>query len=304
MKIHLLPFFALLCVTIALNRSNGALPEEVYWKSNLPNTPLPKALQELLLPGNESRFADIKDIVESKQSVFNYVTGYGPISLAIKKNIATYNESTIFFLYNDLHRSKKMKLSFTNSIKESKFLPRKIADSIPFSSNKSQEILNYFSIDPASKEGQIIKQTIKECEAPRFRGEDKYCATSFESLVDFITSKLGSEVRALSNEVEESTKQEYTILTGIKIIKGDRLVCHKQRYKYAVFYCHKMSGTMAYMVPLLGNDGSKPKVIVVCHSDTSAWNPNHFAFYVLNVKPGGPPICHFLKSDTIVWVST
>ncbi|KDP46067.1 hypothetical protein JCGZ_06578 [Jatropha curcas] len=60
--------------------------------------------------------------------------------------------------------------------------------------------------------------------------------------------------------------------------------------------------TNVYMIPLVGADGSKAKALIVCHLDTSAWNPKHFAFQVLNVKPGGPPVCHFLNSDTIVWV--
>ncbi|EEF39407.1 hypothetical protein RCOM_0586060 [Ricinus communis] len=52
----------------------------------------------------------------------------------------------------------------------------------------------------------------------------------------------------------------------------------------------------------MGIDGSKATAAVVCHLDTSAWNPKQFAFQVLKVKPGGPPICHFLNIDTIVWV--
>ncbi|XP_050216189.1 BURP domain-containing protein 5-like [Mercurialis annua] len=300
MKFHLLFIFALSFAALAMD----ALPEEVYWKSKLPNIPLPKALRELLLPeytGIKSRFADSKDILVSKQANFHYISRYSEASLA-----DIYNETTIYFLYNNFHPNKRMKLSFTKFLKGSKFLPRKIADSVPFSSNKSQEILDYFSIEPKSKEAEIIKQTIEECEAPNITGEDKYCATSFESLVDFVTAKLGSKVRTFSNEIEEENKkQEYTISKGIKMIGDKQIVCHKQRYKYAVFYCHATNATKAYRVPIVGDDGSKAKAIVVCHFDTLAWNPNHFAFHVLNVKPGGPPICHFLlKSDTIVWVST
>ncbi|XP_050215974.1 BURP domain-containing protein 5-like isoform X2 [Mercurialis annua] len=304
MKFYLLSIFAFFLVTFSVNGSNGALSEEVYWKSKLPHTPLPKALQELLLSGNESRFAHAKDILESKDSCFHYVKPYGKAH-EIDKKIDISNKTTIYLLYNNLHPYKMMNLSLTKSIKGSKFLPRKIADSIPFSSNKSRDILDYFSIKPASKEAQIIKQTIKECEAPNIRGEDKYCATSFESLVDFVTAKFGKNVKAFSNEIEEEIKKkEYTILKGIKMIRDNPIVCHKQRYKYAVYYCHVINATKAYMVPLIGDNGSKAKAVVVCHSDTSAWNPNHFAFQVLNVKPGGPTICHFLNNDAIVWVST
>ncbi|KAF2296552.1 hypothetical protein GH714_040613 [Hevea brasiliensis] len=153
-----------------------------------------------------------------------------------------------------------------------------------------------------SLDAQIAKRTIKDCEAPNIRGENRYCATSLESLVDFVITKFGKKVQALANEAEKENKeQECTILKGIKMIGDNQMVCHKMRYAYAVFYCHTINAT-AYTIPLEGVDGSKAKAVAVCHADTSAWNPKHLAFQILKVKPGGPPICHFLDSDTIVWV--
>ncbi|EEF39413.1 polygalacturonase, putative [Ricinus communis] len=306
MEFHLLLIFALFLVVV--NGSNyGALPGEMYWKSKFPSTPLPKALQELLQPTaaavNKSSLPKVELIGSQRAKRATYGVGYWTELKTLFDKNAIYNKTTIYFLYNDLYPYKKMKLIFTESMSGSKFLPRKIAQSIPFSNNKLQEILNYFSIESSSKEAQIMKQTIQECEAIGIRGEDKYCATSFESLADFVTAKFGKKIRAFSNEVEEENKkQEYTILKGIKMIRDNQIVCHKQRYKYAIFYCHTINGTEAYMVPLVGEDGSRAKAVVICHTDTSTWNPEHFAFQVLNVKPGGPPICHFLNSDTIVWV--
>ena len=66
----------------------------------------------------------------------------------------------------------------------------------------------------------------------------------------------------------------------------NQMVCHKQRYKYAVFYCHIISDTKTYLVPMVGADGSKAKAAVVCHFNTSDWNPKHIAFQVLGLKPG------------------
>ncbi|KAF2296554.1 hypothetical protein GH714_040618 [Hevea brasiliensis] len=130
--------------------------------------------------------------------------------------------------------------------------------------------------------------------------------TSFiqKSLVDFVITKFGKKVQALANEAEKENKeQEYTILKGIKMIGDNQIVCHKMRYANAEFYCHTINATKAYTIPLEGVDGSKAKAVAVRHADTSAWNPKHIAFQILKVKPGGPPICHFLDSDTIVWVS-
>ncbi|OMO61863.1 hypothetical protein CCACVL1_23195 [Corchorus capsularis] len=234
MEFHLswvLPFLALAVVA-----SQAALSPEQYWKYVLPNTPMPKVVQDMLL-----------------------------------------------------HPEK------------STFLPRQIAQKIPFSSNKLPEILNKFSVTPGSAEAEMMKNTIKECEAPQIRGEKKYCATSLESMIDFSTSKIGKNVQAISTEVEKQTPlQKYTIAYGVQKISGDKsVVCHKQNYLYAVFYCHRSEKTRAYMVPLEGADGTKAKAVAICHTDTSAWNPKHVAFQVLKVEPGTIPICHFLPKDHI-----
>ena len=85
---------------------------------------------------------------------------------------------------------------------------------------------------------------------------------------------------------------------------GDkRGVCHGQNYPYAVFHCHASHATKAYLVPMVGADGTKVKAVAACHIDSSKWNPRHLAFQVLKVKPGMVPICHFLPEDHIVWTS-
>jgi hypothetical protein len=210
----------------------------------------------------------------------------------------------LFFLEKNMHPSTEMNLHFTKNSQAPAFLPRLVSESIPFSSNKMAEILNRFSVKPGSLEAEIMEETIKECEEPGIRGEEKYCATSLESMVDFSTSKLGKDVQAISTEAGKGSQlQKYTIAPGVKKIGAGKkaVVCHKQNYAYAVFYCHSTESTRAYVVPLVGADGSKAKAVAVCHTDTSAWNPKHLAFKVLKVKPGTVPVCHFLPEDLVVW---
>ncbi|KAF8400782.1 hypothetical protein HHK36_014084 [Tetracentron sinense] len=211
----------------------------------------------------------------------------------------------LFFLEKDLKSGTKMNLHFTKTTNGATFLPRQVANTIPFSSEKFPEILHHFSLEPQSKEAEVMKETIKECEEPAIEGEDKYCATSLESMVDFSTSKLGTNVRAMSTEIdkEDTQKQQYSIAPGVMKMVGDKsVVCHGQNYAYAVFYCHATHTTRAYAVPLVGADGTKAMAVAVCHTDTSSWNPKHLAFQVLKVKPGTVPICHFLPEDHIMWV--
>eukprot|EP00257_Ricinus_communis_P007006 XP_002522981.2 BURP domain protein RD22 isoform X2 [Ricinus communis] len=303
MEFHLLPIFVIFCFVLT-GSDASLLPAEIYWQAMLPNTPMPKALHQLVQPGNKSTFSELEvdaRLLESPlEARIDYALAYPDQGI---EEITIANSTTVFFLFDDLLPGKKMMLVFTKSASDSNFLPRKIAEAIPFSSNKFLEILDYFSIKPASKQSQIMKQTIEECEAPGVKGEDKYCATSLESLVDFVVGRFGKEVQAFPNDVkEEDKKQKYTILKKIKMMGDNQIVCHKTRYPYAVFYCHIIMATKVYLVPLVGDNGSKAKALVVCHTNTSSWNPRHFAFQVLKVKPGGPPICHFLNTDSVVWI--
>lgn len=197
-----------------------------------------------------------------------------------------------------------MKLHFMSPINVAKFLPREIANSIPFSSNKLLEILNRFGIKPKSVEAKIVQQTISECERPTgIEGEHKYCATSLESLIDFSRSKLGQKMKIYSTMVDKETRQVYNIKKGSIHKVGDKsVVCHKENYLYAVYYCHQLQDTRMYIVSLEDIDGSKVNAVAACHSDTKSWNSKHLAFQLLNINLGTSPICHFLSSDVLALV--
>ncbi|PHT41258.1 Dehydration-responsive protein RD22 [Capsicum baccatum] len=367
-KVHDL-HWELAAVRLALVASYAALPTstgETYWNTKLPNTPMPKAIKESLLPSGLTE--DKSTSVEVGKGGVNVNAGKGhhsgsgtnvnvghkgvgvnvntprgthvgvgkggvgvttpghkgkpPVYVGVGKGSSPFSyiyaakddqlhdnpNVALFFQEKDLHQGSNMKLQFVKTANGAAFLPRQVADSTPFSSKKMPEILNQFSVDPNSEEAQAMKQTVQECEEPGVEGEEKYCATSLESMVDFSTSKLGNKVQPLATETDkENTQlQKYTILGAKKMGNdnndGKSVVCHKQNYAYAVFYCHKTETTESYMVSLVGADGTKAKAVAVCHKDTSAWNPKHLAFKVLKVKPGSVPVCHFLPQDHIVWV--
>jgi hypothetical protein len=110
-------------------------PTEKYWYSRLPNTPLPRALGYLLQPGHypsiSTEFANEKLSAGATQRT--YKQGYIKHKTAIKSALP---DSTIFYLYNDLHPGKRMRIHFTSSGTKVSFLPRLVAESIPFSSDK------------------------------------------------------------------------------------------------------------------------------------------------------------------------
>ncbi|KAH7846088.1 hypothetical protein Vadar_009612 [Vaccinium darrowii] len=315
----LLPILTLLSVALVASQAAADdVSPDAYWKSVLPNAPMPKAVKDSLRSkwiedkstsvGVGKGGVNVNAGPKGKPVYVGVTPGPNPFIYNYAATETQINDNpnvALFFLEKDLKRGAKMNLHFTKTTNaETTFLPRQEADKIPFSSEKMSEILEHFSVTPDSKEAEVMKKTIKECEEPGIKGEEKYCATSLESMVDFTTSKLGKNVQTVSTEVEkEPNKLEEYRVSGVKKMGGEKIVvCHKQNYAYAVFYCHKTTTTKAYVVSLIGINWTKAKAVAVCHTDTSAWNPKHLAFQVLNVKPGTVPVCHYLPEDHVVWV--
>ncbi|CAK9173030.1 unnamed protein product [Ilex paraguariensis] len=165
---------------LALVASHAALPPdpEDYWKSALPNTPVPKAVKDILhtevLEDKSTSVVVRKDAVDlgtSLKVAFAYVYAATKDQLHDNPNVA------LFFLEKNMHKGTKTNLHFIKTRRKSVFLPHLVAESIPFASEKMPEILNKFSVSPNSMETKAMKKTIKQCEEPGIKGEEQYCAT-------------------------------------------------------------------------------------------------------------------------------
>ncbi|KAK8977655.1 hypothetical protein V6N11_013438 [Hibiscus sabdariffa] len=338
--------FVFTLLNIVFAESNGVVPEEVYWESVFPNNPMPKGLKDILPTGkydfsvslpdefddwsedfsgnhenkgphNESKgkfdwsslnsgnLAKTDEFDDWSEDFSGNHENKGPHNESKGKGVASIDE-TIFFFQKDLRSGKLVNLPNLVTRDKTPFLQDRVAKSIPFSSDKLSEILNYFSLKPQTWEANIMYKTIKGCERVAMKGEQKFCATSLESFIDSSISELGKQIQLLSSELSKETKNPlFTITRGMQNM-GDNelvLVCHKKKYPGAVFSCHSINRTTLYKVPLVGKDGTKANALAVCHKDTSAWNPKHMAFRILKTKPGTDPVCHFLFRDTLVWIS-
>ncbi|MED6125545.1 hypothetical protein PIB30_069457 [Stylosanthes scabra] len=310
----------------------ASLPAEDYWHTLWPDTPMPKPLKDLLVQPdwitrrtgafvkqqattsskvkvpNGMFFFDLyddhnkdSDYIIDKTFPFYYI--HYKKSDDLMDNKLMVSNGTFFFEHY-LLPGKKLILGPINPSDEFTFLPEKIAKTIPFFSIRLLEISNRLNIEADSTDAKSMKKTLSLCEAPAIKGEDKYCATSLESLLDFAVSQLGRNIRLLFTEFERETQdRQYRVAAeGAKKIGEKEMVCHKLDYPYAVFYCHKIK-TRSYSVPLVArNDGTNVKAIPVCHTDTSHWTLDHIAFKMLNTKPEISSICHFLSTDTVIWV--
>lgn len=230
--------------------------------------------------------------------LFKYSYGFNETQLHEDPNVA------LFFLEKDLHSGNTMNLQFSQPTSQQPFLPRHLADSTPFSSKDLPEILAKFSLKPGSGKAAAIERTLRDCEERGVKGEERFCATSLESMVDFATSVLGKGAMAVSTESGSSGKRAYRI-DAVRRLPSEKAVvaCHQLEYAYAVFYCHSTATTVAYSVSLAGDRGGGARAVAVCHRVTAEWNPEHLAFKVLKVKPGSVPVCHFLPENHVVWVS-
>ncbi|KAH0449472.1 hypothetical protein IEQ34_020164 [Dendrobium chrysotoxum] len=215
----------------------------------------------------------------------------------------------LFFLRQDLRRGKQFTLQLADGGgAATAFIPRSSAESIPFSTSELPAILSRFSIPVGSAEAAATEKTLSDCEAAPMAGEKKLCATSLESMVDFVRTRLGTtEVVAVATEGGGSAGERRFYKVGLVRTVAEAggkgvVSCHQAAYAYAVFFCHATTSSEVYEVEMVEEGGGTGvKAVAVCHTDTAGWNPKHLAFRVLNVKPGTVPVCHFLPQNHLVW---
>lgn len=302
-------------------------PTLSYWHRKLATTPIPDFLQELIFPFSSHKKSEVLDAIRegNKVSVGELGREEGPDVDAMKTPRIRYETaaddddmiksdplwSAMFFLEEELHSGTNFTL-YRKLLKKSTpdsgifFLPRPLAEAIPFSSHKLSVALQMLNISQGSHTALAMKHTLQVCESPANGGEIRYCAISLESMIDYATSTLGtSGVSVLETNVPCKVKSQRYTITGIPSRSKSGLgsvVCHMLTYPYAVYLCHQIQNTTTIRLSLKGEDGSSGEGVAVCHTDTSGWNPRHVAFKLLNVKPGGSPICHFLLDDDVLWL--
>ncbi|GLJ06571.1 hypothetical protein SUGI_0042230 [Cryptomeria japonica] len=219
---------------------------------------------------------------------------------------------SIFFFEKDLHIGTNMMvhLEVLKAQDLVGFLPRSMANKIPFSLEKLLVAQDMLNIPQGSRMSIIMEETLKKCESPAISGETRFCATSMESIVDYSTAKLGSnDLNVLVTNLpinfnSENHQYSVTALFAETNSSSKHVICHNLMYPYGIYMCHEAKGTEIFEISLSGPGtyGSSIPVKAICHADTSGWNPEHAAFVALNVKPGEEGICHFMLEGTIAWL--
>uniref|UniRef100_A0A7N0UIT2 BURP domain-containing protein n=1 Tax=Kalanchoe fedtschenkoi TaxID=63787 RepID=A0A7N0UIT2_KALFE len=150
---------------LAIAACRATLPSKLYWNSVLPNTPMPQAIRK--------RWSWIKAGKSGKHTGVG--VGKGGVSVSTgHKGKPVYvgvkpGPDSFVYLYaatqDQFHYNPNVALSFLEKEMPdaATFLPRQNADAIPFSSTKFPGILNHFSVQPESREADMLKKTINEC---------------------------------------------------------------------------------------------------------------------------------------------
>ncbi|XVF01131.1 hypothetical protein REPUB_Repub04eG0061900 [Reevesia pubescens] len=221
-------------------------------------------------------------------------------------------QETMYFVIKDLKVGKMFQIYFPqiDPSKSFNFLSRKKVDSIPFSTKALPYLLQFFSISQDSPQAKAMQHTLFACEWKAPKGTIKYCATSLESLNDFIHSVFGSDSQFEILTTSQTTKsnsifQNYNVIQSREITAPKMIACHNRPYPYSVYYCHthtKKGATKVFKVSLSGDNGDRVEAISVCHMHTSHITPDHVSFRQLGIKPGTSEVCHFFSADDLVLV--
>eukprot|EP01018_Ginkgo_biloba_P039413 Gb_41422 [translate_table: standard] len=187
------------------------------------------------------------------------------------------------------------------------FLPRSLADALPFNSTELPQLMRTFRIPENSSMEGLMANTLKECERAPVKGEMKRCVTSIEAMAELAVSILGPKVEVLTTS--STGGSGHTVQIGqVNAKDGGRVTrsvsCHQSMFPYMVYYCHSVPLVKVYEAALM-DASQKKKVndgVAICHLDTSQWSAKHAAFLSLGSKPGKIEVCHWIFENDLIWV--
>ncbi|XP_062079949.1 BURP domain-containing protein BNM2A-like [Humulus lupulus] len=226
-------------------------------------------------------------------------------------------QQSVFLNINDIKVGLTKPIYFPKKKKASPpFLGRQILgdpNSILFSSEQLPNFLRLFSVPQGSPQAKAMEFTLQMCESNPIKGETKMCATSFDSMLEFVRGMFGldglghgfTHLTTTFYNDSNTMYQNYTVLEDLREIPTPKMVaCHLMEFPYAVYGCHSMAkDRKLFKVSLSGHMGDRVETIVVCHMDTSLWDSDHPSFKALGFGPGMGPVCHFFPDHTnFVWL--
>lgn len=161
---------------------SSASPTLSYWHRKLPTTPIPAALQQLIFPFSSQKTSELLNAIREGNKVstgepaltskLDRPAAVGKVYYFVAEDNAIIDDpslSAMFFLEEDLRTGAKLTL-YRKNLKRSSpdsrifFLPRRLAEAIPFSSDKLSVALEMLNISQGSYAALAMKHTLQQCE--------------------------------------------------------------------------------------------------------------------------------------------
>ncbi|MCO5611052.1 hypothetical protein L7F22_065302 [Adiantum nelumboides] len=179
----------------------------------------------------------------------------------------------------------------------------------PLLFNSSQfflpQVLLPFGFEASSPLAKSMNETLQICKAPPMEGETKACMATFEGMLNFSISLIGStNLAILASSILPPEQQAMVVGLHEMTDNGQRIAvaCHNAMFPFQVFYCHHIEGTKVFNVTLQTTANNDTiSAIASCHPQLGASLGEIKALLHINVEPN-ELICHWNHGDNIVWV--
>eukprot|EP01018_Ginkgo_biloba_P028290 Gb_00403 [translate_table: standard] len=285
-----------------------------WWREKLPDIQVPQEVQIRMSPLTQGEVQSLRKIMNESNLRLNATEFCSSANLQCDQygNIL----SRLTFAYGSQnHRDEPEKHMFIDpkELKEGgvitlpdlhspiswkAFLPRDVAEMIPFSSATLPQVLAMFHIDRNSNMSHNMMSTLKACESRLEEGEERQCSTSIEGMVEFVLGANRShslELVSHPSTVGSGKKARITKMVRREyVVSKPPVACHSLVFPYGVFYCHSFKGTNTIEMELqvLVNDQNNANKVIngtaVCH-------------YFSNGM-GKEAVCHLIYGSTLLWL--
>ncbi|PUZ67812.1 hypothetical protein GQ55_3G464100 [Panicum hallii var. hallii] len=299
-------FVAVVAITAAVvhgRRPADGSPAARFWEEVLPGTPMPEALAELVQKGIDH--LTLAENFSGPYLSIGMCLGHVYVSVCSVERVKKAGTG-LFFHEEQVRVGSTLTVSFSAAGVPA-ILPHDVAEKVPFGNITARDVATRFNIAPGSTMAAQVGDTLRACQA-RAGGERHACAASLEDMVRAAMRTLGTAGRvwvAASAVPRAGLPLQPYAVEAVAPLDGDHHVaCHDEPYPYAVFQCHRigLSMTKAYAVSLRGlRGGPEVTMAVICHLDTSDWNPAYPAFEMLHTKPGDSSVCHFMPYANLLF---
>ncbi|MCO5558678.1 hypothetical protein L7F22_012264 [Adiantum nelumboides] len=165
--------------------------------------------------------------------------------------------------------------------------------------------LDPFGFHANSPLAHSMQHTLHVCNSPPSHHEAKACVATFEDMLQFSASAIGTTNMVVLSSPILPSQQIVAVVAVDEVMLGHENVaisCHNLMFPFQVFYCHHLKGTKIFKATLqmeLGDNVMNISALASCHPFEA---PSHSHIFA-NIEIGkGKRLCHWNYGDNIVWV--